>query len=312
MDKKYSEYFGFLENEVEKSLKYYEYEYRINQVREWYDGYKFGENQIYNPWSIINFLSNNELKAYWINTSNNDLISYYLEKADKQMIEDLEKLFNKKKIYKVINDFINFSDLDNNYNDEIWQLFLYSGYITIDGKVENMLYPLTIPNKEIYQFFGNTFVRNFFKDQSGFIYLTQYLEQKNIDKFEEKLNEMLEKYMSYHDTGKYKEQFYHGLVMGIVSFLQDKYEFPSNCESGSGRTDLMLIPKNKNKTGFVLEFKVAENEDKLEIRAIEALHQIEHNKYDTELKTKDIKDIVNIGVAFYGKKAKVKYKNNKY
>ena len=140
------------EKEVKEALKYYNLEYKIEEVKEWYDGYQFGNSDIYNPWSIIKFLENQKLEAYWINTSGNDLINSLLMKADKNVFEDLQKLFNKENIYKIVDSYSNFYDFKN--IEEIWQLFLNSGYLTTNGKnIENKIYPLKIPNREIYEFF---------------------------------------------------------------------------------------------------------------------------------------------------------------
>lgn len=140
------------EKEVKEALKYYNLEYKIEEVKEWYDGYQFGNSDIYNPWSIIKFLENQKLEAYWINTSGNDLINSLLMKADKNVFEDLQKLFNKENIYKVVDSYSNFYDFKN--IEEIWQLFLNSGHLTTNGKnIENKIYPLKIPNREIYEFF---------------------------------------------------------------------------------------------------------------------------------------------------------------
>ena len=144
-EEKFSEYYGLTEEEVLEGLKYYNLEYEINDVKEWYDGYQFGNTEVYNPWSIINFLKNGKLKPYWQGTAGNETINELLDRGNKELFDDLEKLFRKETVYKKIRDFTEFTADIN----EIWELFLYSGYLTTSGEQKNKEHPLRIPNREI-------------------------------------------------------------------------------------------------------------------------------------------------------------------
>ena len=146
---KYSEYYGLTEEEVQEAVKYYDMEYEMQDIRKWYDGYQFGKSEVYNPWSIINFLNERELKAYWIGVSGNSMINDLLSKGDRHIVENLEKLFNEEIIYKVVRDYTEYK-FDSS---DIWELFLYSGYLTIAGEEQGEEYPLRLPNKEIQSFF---------------------------------------------------------------------------------------------------------------------------------------------------------------
>ena len=174
---KFSEYFGLTENEIEQSLKDYELNYELEKVQEWYNGYQFGNSKVYNPWSIINFLSDKKLETHWINTSSNDLIYSQLKNGNPEIFEDLIKLFDGEKIQKKINEFMNFNNLENNSN-EIWDLFVNSGYLTIEGKKnETGEYCLKIPNKEIYDYFKETFIEIFSGKDSNYTKITEALEK---------------------------------------------------------------------------------------------------------------------------------------
>ena len=310
----YSEYFGLTEDEVEKALEYYDETAKIEEVRKWYNGYLFGETKIYNTWSIINFLDEGKLKAYWINTSGNDLIIKYLRKAKESIIEDLERLFNGKSITKFISETVDFNELESNFEDEIWRLFLYSGYLTTaDNDVENELYDLKIPNKEIFSFFEKSFIINNVSSYDKFVLLSSFLEKGEIEKFGAELEKILKISASFYDySGNEKEQFYHGLVLGLIAFLQEKYIITSNRESGKGRYDLVLEPRkgmqnlNKNNTGFIFEFKLSDKTENLEKDVKEAIIQIEEKKYETDLRNRGIENIIKIGIAFCGSEMKIK------
>ena len=154
---KYSEYYGLTEEEVLEAVKYYDMEYEMQDIRKWYDGYQFGKSEVYNPWSIINFLNERELKAYWIGVSGNSMINDLLSKGNRHIVENLEKLFNEEIIYKVVRDYTEYK-FDSS---DIWELFLYSGYLTIAGEKQGEEYPLRLPNKEIQSFFRKIFIEKF-------------------------------------------------------------------------------------------------------------------------------------------------------
>jgi len=299
---KYSEYYGMTENEVLEGLKYYNLEYEINDVKDWYDGYQFGNTKVYNPWSIINFLKNRKLKPYWQGTAGNETINELLDRGNKEIFDDLEKLFRKETVYKKIRDFTEFTADIN----EIWELFLYSGYLTTSGKQKDREYPLRIPNREIMEFFEDRFIDRFTGNYQKFSDTIRYLRAGNIEKFGEVLQNEVISSLSYFDTDK-DEKYYKVFLIGIFVALMNDYVRLSERESGHGRADLILEPKKKENPGYIFEFKVAGSEEELESYAEEGFEQIKKKKYDTELVNRGVTEITYIGLAFYKKKLKMKY-----
>ncbi|KDE65145.1 9-O-acetyl-N-acetylneuraminate esterase, partial [Fusobacterium necrophorum BFTR-1] len=310
LDEKYSSYFGLTEEEVEQALKYYHMEYNTQEVKEWYNGYQFGNTEIYNPWSIINYISNQKLDAYWINTSSNGMINQILEmagRAGSSVFQKLEILFQQKTITQRINKGSDFHDLVN--MDEVWQLFLHSGYLTVDDKEQENMYELRIPNKEVHSFFQESFIQKFLGNYTTFHSLIRSLENGKVEELEQALGEILLSSVSHFDLSKESEKFYHVFIIGLVAILQERYYIKSNRESGEGRYDLSLEPRDRRKAGLLLEFKVANSEGELDKKAKEALEQIESKKYATEMKERDILNILGLGIAFYGKKVKIARKS---
>ena len=303
-EEKFSEYYGLTEEEVLEGLKYYNLEYEINDVKEWYDGYQFGNTEVYNPWSIINFLKNGKLKPYWQGTAGNETINELLDRGNKELFDDLEKLFRKETVYKKIRDFTEFTDDIN----EIWELFLYSGYLTTSGEQKNKDYPIRIPNREIMEFFEDRFIDRFTGNYQKFSDTIRYLRAGNIEKFGEVLQNEVISSLSYFDTDK-DEKYYKVFLIGIFIALMNDYVRLSERESGHGRADLILEPKKKEKPGYIFEFKVAGSEEELESYAEEGFEQIEEKKYDIELINRGVTEIIYIGLAFYKKKLKMKYEN---
>ena len=302
----YTDSYGLTEKEVEKSLEDYGLEYEISKVKDWYDGYRFGNSEVYNPWSIINFLRFKELRAYWVDTSGNDLINDVLKKITKDTIRALERLFNGEGLRQNISGTSDLSKLlDEN---ELWELLLFSGYLTIEEKVDEDNYILRLPNKEVRTLYRKTFFERYFGRGNKLSDLMEALTENRIDEYEEKLQEILLASVSYNDTKKGNEAFYHGLIMGMGLYLEGEYITKSNIESGLGRYDFSVEPKNKSKRAFIMEFKSTDNIEKLEEVSKEALEQIENKKYDVSLKQNEIKEITYIGVAFCGKEIKISYK----
>ena len=303
-EEKFSEYYGLTEEEVLEGLKYYNLEYEINDVKEWYDGYQFGNTEVYNPWSIINFLKNGKLKPYWQGTAGNETINELLDRGNKELFDDLEKLFRKETVYKKIRDFTEFTADIN----EIWELFLYSGYLTTSGEQKNKEHPLRIPNREIMEFFEDRFIDRFTGNYQKFSDTIRYLRAGNIEKFGEVLQNEVISSLSYFDTDK-DEKYYKVFLIGIFVALMNDYVRLSERESGHGRADLILEPKKKENPGYIFEFKVAGSEEELESYAEEGFEQIEEKKYDIELINRGVTEINYIGLAFYKKKLKMKYEN---
>ena len=302
----YTDSYGLTEEEVEKSLKYYGIEQEILNVKDWYDGYKFGDSEVYNPWSILNFLQYRELRAYWVDTSGNDLINDVLKKITKNTIEALERLFNGEGLKQNISGTSDLSKLLS--EEELWELMLFSGYLTVEEKIDQDNYVLRLPNKEVRTLYRKTFFERYFGRGSKLLYLMEALTENRIDEYEERLQEILLTSVSYNDTKKGNEAFYHGLIMGMGLYLEGEYITKSNIESGLGRYDFVIEPKNKAKRAYIMEFKSTDNIEKLEEVSKEALEQIENKKYDVSLKQNGIKDITYMGIVFCGKQIKISYK----
>ena len=302
----YTDSYGLTEEEVEKSLKDYGIEAEISKVKDWYDGYKFGDSEVYNPWSILNFLRFKELRAYWVDTSGNDLINDVLKKITKSTIESLERLFDGEGLKQNISGTSDLSKLLS--EEELWELMLFSGYLTVEEKIDQDNYVLRLPNKEVRTLYRKTFFERYFGRGSKLLYLMEALTENRIDEYEERLQEILLTSVSYNDTKKGNEAFYHGLIMGMGLYLEGEYITKSNIESGLGRYDFVIEPKNKTKRAYIMEFKSTDNIEKLEEVSKEALEQIENKKYDVSLKQNGVKDITYMGIAFCGKQIKISYK----
>ena len=311
LSRDYSEYFGLLESEVVEMLDYFDMKYKIEEVREWYNGYIFGESEVYNPWSIVNYVREKEIKAYWANVSGNTLLENMLNHAGESVYDDLKRFTDGESIEKYISDGTTIKSLLSN-DDEIWQLLLYSGYLTKDEKQEkesdSNVYNLKIPNKEIRKYFGNMFLNRFFGTEVKTNILIKALEGGDIKKFEETLGEIMINMLSHFDLDKEMEKIYQVFMIGLVGFLMGKYEIISNDESGYGRYDLAMIPIKSNEKAYLMEFKISKTKKGMEESAEKALKQIDEKKYDTKLKARGIKNILKIGIAFYGKEVKVVFK----
>ena len=322
LDDEFTEYFGIMENEVEKSLEDFDLKYELNDVQKWYNGYLFGEKKVYNPWSIINFLNRGNLKSYWVNTSGNGLIKLYLQKLKNDVFDDFSKLLNKESILKRINNNMTFENLKTNFGKNIWNLFFHSGYLTLANKYDVMKKnaSIKIPNKEILEMFSEMFIEIYFKDSETFLDMTDALTTGNIEKFKFELNKILLENIGIFDViGIYKEQFYHGLMLGLILMLKNEYEISSNNFSGKGRYDLLLKPKNifERKEGIIIELKAINidnlklNSEKIHEKLLSecevALNQIEEKEYTSILKNAGIDNILKIGIAFFGKEFEVKF-----
>ena len=312
LSKNYAEYFGLLESEVIEMLDYFNMKYKIEEVRSWYNGYLFGNEQVYNPWSIVNYLREKEIKSYWANVSGNTLLENMLENAGESVYADLKKFTDGESIEKYISDGTTIKSLLSS-NDEIWQLFLYSGYLTKAEKQREIdvtsdytnVYNLKIPNREIRSYFGSLFLNRFFGTEVKTNTLIKALENGDIRKFEKTLSEIMINMLSHFDLDSEMEKIYQVFMIGLVGFLMGRYEIISNNESGYGRYDLAMIPVKSNEKAYLMEFKISKTEKGMRARAEEALKQIDEKKYDTRLKARGIKNILKIGIAFYGKSVKV-------
>ncbi|MFR3818891.1 MAG: AAA family ATPase [Fusobacterium varium] len=304
----YDEYFGLSQKEVEDILRYYGMEYTITEVKSWYDGYKFGKAEVYNPWSILNYIDNKELKAYWINTSGNVLIKNLLLLSDGVVFDDLQNLVNGNERIVFINENIAFGN--NLSPNHLWELLLFSGYLTVKEKMDDKTYLVKIPNKEILTFFKEMFVSIIFRGSSNIGDMKQALQSKNINHIINILEEVVVNAMSFYDTSKKYENSYQTLLSGFMYGLNSFYQVLPNVESGYGRADIILKPRNKNWAGYIFELKRA-NDNDMKMEAEKALNQIEDKKYDNILKNEEIKDIIKIGLVFKGKKVESSYSYEK-
>jgi len=301
-----------LESEVIEMLDYFNMKYKIEEVRSWYNGYLFGNEQVYNPWSIVNYLREKEIKSYWANVSGNTLLENMLDNAGESVYADLKRFTDGESIEKYISDGTTIKSLLSS-NDEIWQLFLYSGYLTKAEKQREIdvtsdytnVYNLKIPNREIRSYFGSLFLNRFFGTEVKTNTLIKALENGDIRKFEKTLSEIMINMLSHFDLDSEMEKIYQVFMIGLVGFLMGRYEIISNNESGYGRYDLAMIPVKSNEKAYLMEFKISKTEKGMRARAEEALKQIDEKKYDTRLKARGIKNILKIGIAFYGKSVKV-------
>ncbi|MBS9776352.1 MAG: AAA family ATPase [Fusobacterium sp.] len=307
LEHEYADCFGLTSEEVKKALEYYGVEESFTLVKEWYNGYKFGEIEIYNTLSILKYLKRNVVEAYWINTSANYLIRKYLSKIDKDTFEGLEKLFNNRNIEKNIDKYSTLNELVD--MKDIWKLMLFSGYLTVEKYLNNDNYLLKIPNKEVHQFFKKQFLEVNYGINNSVNKMLDALINQKIDLFEEYLQEVMKNTLSYNDV-ILEERYYHLFVLTLLIYLDDRYYVKSNKESGYGRYDIAIIPKDKTKVGFILEFKVSEKEENMENTLNEAIKQIEEKEYSTELNEMGIENIVYIAFAFHKKIVKIKYKKN--
>ncbi|MGK4198717.1 AAA family ATPase [Fusobacterium sp. HC1336] len=295
LNDEYSQYFGLLEEEVEKALLDYGVSYKLDEVKSWYNGYKFGDSEVYNPLSILKFLKTKKLEAYWVNTSGNALIKELLKNSDKTVFDTLNKLFNGKETVVYISQSI---ALGNNLSpDDLWELLLFSGYLTVKEKIEMSTYFVKIPNNEIMTFFKNLFVDIIFNGLGTINKLKFALSTKNLDEIISCLENLVLNAMSTYDTDKRYENPYQTLLAGFLYGLEGAYFSVPNFESGDGRPDIILKPIAKNKPAYILELKRLKDRP-VEKELEEALNQIKLNRYDTFLKREGINDITNIALVF--------------
>ena len=299
LNDEYSQSFGLVEDEVKAMLGYYKIGYEMLEVKKWYDGYSFGKDDIYNPWSILNFVQFKVLKSYWINTSSNFMIRELLEHTGEEGLKTLEKVFNQEEVAVRITENVRFGN--NLSASEVWELMLYSGYLTINGRLDDGRYLVRIPNMEIMNFFKDEFLTIVFGNYDKVDRLRDALRDKNIEQLNKSIEELVLYTMSSHDITKYYENPYHMLLLGFFYALDGYYLPKSNMEAGYGRADIILFPKDKTKAGYILELKRAYTK-KPEKEVEKALQQIDENKYYIELERYGAKEIIKLGYVFDGKK----------
>ena len=299
LNDEYSQSFGLVEDEVKAMLSCYKIGYEMLEVKKWYDGYSFGKDEIYNPWSILNFVQFKVLKSYWINTSSNFMIRELLEHTGEEGLKTLERIFNQEEVAVRITENVRFGN--NLSASEVWELMLYSGYLTINGRLDDGRYLVRIPNMEIMNFFKDEFLTIVFGNYDKVDRLRDALKDKNIEQLNKSIEELVLHTMSSHDITKYYENPYHMLLLGFFYALDGYYLPKSNMEAGYGRADIILFPKDKTKAGYILELKRAYTK-KPEKEVEKALQQIDDNKYYVELERYGAKEIIKLGYVFDGKK----------
>ena len=308
----YGEYFGFTPCEVTEMLDFYGLEENCETVRQWYDGYQFGSTEVYNPWSVINYVNscykNKEalLKPYWSNTSSNSIVRTLVERADISVKQEIESLIEGKTITKPIHEDITYDDMDST-QDNLWNFLFFTGYLKKiserqDG--EDILVEMAIPNSEVRYIYKNTVLR-WFEERTKEKELSPLYESilnGDCDTMAQILSDNLMETISFYD---YQESYYHGFLAGMLKNIGN-YIVLSNRESGNGRPDILLKYPSVRGKAVIMEIKVSRTYQELESKCDEALRQIEDRKYEEALRQEGYTDILKYGIAFYRKECMVK------
>lgn len=319
-DVNFEEFFGFTDSDVKKILEYYEFEEKYQQIKEWYDGYRFGNVEVYCPWDVLNYLASlqNDPSAfpqnYWMNTSSNEIVRRFVRKADNGTVRrEIERLVAGEEIEKEIHQELTYQDMYTSI-ENMWSVLFTTGYLTKRGMENGRNIRLAIPNREIREIFITQimtwFKENVEKDGKTLTDFCLALEEGRSEEVERILSIYLKKTISIRDTfvqKKMKENFYHGILIGILG-LKEHWGISSNRESGDGYSDIIIETQDMEK-GIIIETKYAEDGD-LQKACEKALAQIENNHYEEELKDEGIEDILKYGIAFYKKRCKVIIKSD--
>jgi len=316
MDDEYDEFFGFTSSEVRKMLEYYGVADKEDELKDWYDGYLFGSTEIYNPWSVINYISRGCIpQAYWVNTGKNEVLEDVLTIATDDITERLYALLRGERVIARIDQNVVYRSLAEDPAN-IYSLLLVAGYLKTPIKElqadGSYLCEVSIPNKEIAAVYKSEILSHLM--QIGAITRTtanmiaESLYVNDIKKLQKAISEYMDKSISFYDAGA--EGFYHGLTLGLIALLDNQYRIKSNRESGDGRYDISLIPREKKYPGIIMELKWKSGLEDAELEKLstEALNQIDEKRYDLELKEEEIENIIKLGIAFSGKKVIIKSK----
>ena len=311
LENKYSQYFGFTPDEVKEMARYYKAEDKYDEICAWYDGYRFGKSEIFNPWSVINYFSNEcEPRAFWQSTGNNEIIGEVLTNADESIYEKLNQLLQGKSVLTYIDPSVIYPQIKNNPSS-VYSFLLVAGYLKIT-KVEpsfngDFMCEVALPNKEIAYVYNKEILQKLTDiiPQSTAISIQEAIYSGNSTALQNLLQKLLLESVSNFDTAH--ENFYHGLVLGLCVILDNRYEITSNRESGTGRYDIALMPRNGNLPGILIELKAVKDVSAEQLRQLaqEALTQIEEKQYDTVMKARKIAPIFKYGVAFSGKNVEI-------
>ena len=313
-DEKFSEYFGFTAAEVEQLTQYYDFQEKLAEIKAWYDGYKFGDTEIFNPWSVLNYLKNNcRPIPYWVQTSSNGTINEIIKSLDTETYHKLREIINGTAVSSIVTTNVIYPELKDK-SDSIFGFLLMTGYLksikTSFTARGNILCQLCIPNKEIENVYYNEILAQL---EDGVSIntannISEALLHKNGKALKAALNTFLLETISYYDT--LNENYYHGMLLGMTAIFAHDYYTSSNRESGLGRYDIQLMPKKAGLPGIIIEVKaVAKASDEiLKSVAVQALQQIEEKKYDTELQRAGVQEVYKYGIAFCGKQVEVAIK----
>lgn len=312
-DKEYDKYFGFTQQEVREMLNYYGVSDKAAELKEWYDGYLFGNEEIYNPWSVINYIARSCVpQAYWVNTGKNEILKNILADTADEIREQLELLLRGKCITARINQNVIYRDLAGDPAN-IYSLLLVAGYLKIARKEllpdGSYLCEMSIPNKEISTVYKSEILSHLigvgFMTRSTADQIMLSLYKKDFKKLQQSITEYMIKSISFFDGGA--EGFYHGLVLGLIAMMDNQYHIQSNRESGNGRYDISMFPKTEKYPGIIMELKWKHglDSDELENLAKEALNQIDEKNYDVEMVEYGVSDVIKVGIAFSGKQASI-------
>ena len=313
MDKEYDKYFGFTQKEVRKMLEYYGVPEKEEEIRCWYDGYLFGNEEIYNPWSVINYISKGCIpQAYWVNTGKNEILEDVLKTADDDITERLFALLQGERVIARIDQNVVYRSLSEDPGN-IYSLLLVAGYLKTPKKElqadGSYLCEVSIPNREIAAVYKSEILSHLLQigaiTRSTADRIAESLYSNDYRKLQKAIAEYMDRSISFYDAGA--EGFYHGLVLGLIALMDNQYIVRSNRESGDGRYDISLLPREGKYPGIIMELKWKRNlgTDALEELAEEALRQIEERRYDFEMKENGVGDVLEFGIAFSGKKVRV-------
>lgn len=315
MDEEYDSFFGFTYSEVHEMMKYYDVSDKEAELKDWYDGYRFGNEEIYNPWSVINYISKGCIpKAYWVNTGKNEVLEDVLKVATDDITERLYALLQGERVIARIDQNVVYRSLSEDPAN-IYSLLLVAGYLKTPKKElqEDGAYlcEVSIPNREIAAVYKGEILSHLM--QIGAITRTtankiaESLYANDLKKLQRAITEYMDKSISYYDSGA--EGFYHGLVLGLVALMDNQYKIRSNRESGDGRYDICLIPRDNRYPGIIMELKseTGLSDEALESLSVEALEQIHDKRYDLEMRNDGIKNILKLGISFSGKKVRINH-----
>lgn len=317
LDHRYSEYFGFTPDEVKKMADYYGVSEKYEEICAWYDGYRFGNTEIFNPWSVIGYFNNECIpKAFWQSTGSNDVISEILKNATTETYEKLEALMQGKSFMTQIDTGVIYPQIQNDPS-AIYSFLLVTGYLKATSNDQTFggdyICKVALPNKEISYVYSKEILSKFQKmiPMSIALSIQEAVYTMDLTALQERLEKFLLQTVSFHDVAN--ETFYHGLILGLCAMMEERYRITSNREAGNGRFDIQMLPLDHKLPGILIELKAGKDcsEEELEQLSQNALDQINERKYDAEMQACEVKEILKYGIAFSGKKAAIKAEYDK-